>query len=122
MGLGRRRAWLAVVALLVATASATSAEDAAIAEMEARVFARVNAHRVSIGLPELALSRELAESARDHPAKPGQIGLRPFALGDEQGQDEIGRQNRRRDEAGVDEQEDRGREKRSAEPDTPLDR
>ncbi len=49
--LGRRRTWLAAVALLAATASETSAEDAAIAEMEARVFAQVNAHRVSIGLP-----------------------------------------------------------------------
>jgi uncharacterized protein YkwD len=64
--LGRRRTWLAVVALLVATASETSADDAPIAEMEARVFARVNAHRVSIGLPEFAPSRELAESAREH--------------------------------------------------------
>ncbi len=64
--LGRRQTWLTVVALLAATASETSAEDAAIAEMEARVFARVNAHRVSIGLPEFAPSRELADSAREH--------------------------------------------------------
>ena len=64
--LGRCQIWIAVVALLAATASETPAEDAAIAEMETRVFARVNAHRVSIGLPEFAPSRELAESAREH--------------------------------------------------------
>ena len=64
--LGRRQTWLTVVVLLAATASGTSAEDAAIPEMETRVFARVNAHRVSIGLPEFAPSRELAESAREH--------------------------------------------------------
>jgi uncharacterized protein YkwD len=58
--------WLAVVALLAATVSEASAEGAAIAEMEARVFARVNAHRVSIVLPAVAPSRELADSAREH--------------------------------------------------------
>lgn len=52
--------------LLAATVSETSAEGAAIAKMEARVFARVNAHRVSIGLPAFAPSSELAESAREH--------------------------------------------------------
>lgn len=61
------RSLMPAVAVLLAAASAAAAEDAAsIAEMEARVFAHVNAHRVSIGRPEFDASRALADIAREH--------------------------------------------------------
>jgi uncharacterized protein YkwD len=63
---GRRRVLVALVASLAATPLGSSAQRPPVERLEARVFERVNAHRVAIGLPPLAPHRELAEIARRH--------------------------------------------------------
>jgi uncharacterized protein YkwD len=61
-----RRGLVTLVALLAGTPMGSSAERPPVARLEARVFARVNAHRDAMGLPPLAADRGLAEIARRH--------------------------------------------------------